>query len=391
MTNFYGQYIGFGSQRAIPPTPPDANPVLTGGELWTCGRATAGGLGVGNTTYYSSPVQVGGQTDWKSGWMSFSNASVFIKTTGKMYSWGEGNLGVNGRGNTTDVSSPIQVGALTTWNYMGGGEKFWTAIKTDGTLWSCGYNTQGQLGLGDTTHRSSPVQVGSATNWHRVSCGSGRNSAAITTNGELWTWGAGNYGSLGHDPNVSSSSSPIQVGSDTNWNWCATNMNSMLAVKQDGTLWFWGRGADGDSPLGNSTNFSTPQQVGALTNWRYPALCSDTTVLSQGGAVKTDGTLWCWGDNTDGEVLDGTTTTRNSPVQIGSLTDWRAIQGGKNNFMLEKTDGTIWTGGTNAGGMQMHGDLLKRSSPSKIGSLTTWNTNAFAHGCHGNSRSWGIK
>ena len=236
MANFYGQHIGFGAGSSVPPTPPDANPALTGGELWTCGRPTDGGLGVGNTTYYSSPVQVGGQTDWATGWMG-DNSSAFIKTTGKLYTWGEAGYGQNGRGGTTDVSSPVQVGSLTDWYIIGGGQHHWTAIKTDGTMWSCGRNASGALGDLSTTDRSSPVQVGSDSDWLRLAGGCANFMGAIKTDGSLWSWGAGNYGATGHG-NATSVSSPVQIGEDKDWNWVQCAFNSMAAIKQDGSLWW---------------------------------------------------------------------------------------------------------------------------------------------------------
>ena len=388
MTNFYGQFIGFGAGSSVPPTPPDANPVLTGGELWTCGRATDGGLGVGNTTYYSSPVQVGSQTDWKTGWMG-DNASAFIKTTGKLYTWGEAGYGQNGRGDTTDTSSPTQVGSLTDWHHCGGGQHFWNAVKTDGTMWACGRNVSGALGDNSTTGRSSPVQIGSDTDWVRVSPSVYRHAAAIKSDGSLWTWGQGNYGVGGHGDSTSRSS-PVQVGALKDWNWVACGKAATAAIKQDGTLWWWGRGNEGDSPLGNTTSYSSPVQVGSLTDWKYIMMRGTTAVVNGGGAIKTDGTLWGWGDNTTGDIGDGTTTTRNSPVQIGSLTNWSTLSGGLSMPFAVKTDGTMWSWGSAAGGAQMHGDVVNRSSPTQIGSLTTWNANrVFGQG--GDAHKWGIK
>jgi alpha-tubulin suppressor-like RCC1 family protein len=369
----------------------DANPSLTGGELWTCGRATEGGLGVGNTTYYSSPVQVGSQTDWTTG-VALFNACVMCKSTGKLYSWGSGDNGKNGRGDTTDVSSPIQVGSLTDWLHLGGGEQQWHAIKTDGTLWGCGRNTVGVLGDGTTTARSSPVQIGSDTDWVRVAGGGATHAGAIRADGSLWTWGANNYGKLGLGSGAGNKSVPTQVGALKDWNWVNVGFASTVAVKQDGTLWWWGRGVEGDSPLGNTTTYSSPVQVGSLTDWRYPFIWGTTSVLNGGGCIKTDGTAWTWGDNTNGWCGDGSTTTPNSPVQVGALTTWATgFSGFRDVLFLTKTDGTLWSHGTNTGGMQMHGDLAKRSSPVQVGSLTTWNANHHLFGCNGTAHSWAIK
>ena len=86
----------------------------------------------------------------------------------QLWGWGYNAQGQLGLGNTTYYSSPKQVGALTTWSQIANGNTHAIATKTDGTLWSWGYNVYGQLGLGDTTSRSSPVQVGALTTWFRL-------------------------------------------------------------------------------------------------------------------------------------------------------------------------------------------------------------------------------
>jgi len=116
---------------------------------------------------------------------------------GTVWSFGSNNNGQLGQGNTTNYSSPVQVGSLTTWKLVSGGQYFTTAIKTDGTLWAWGQNIfYGQLGQGDRTNYSSPVQVGSLTNWKEVSNGR-YHSVAIKTDGTLWAWGSNAYGQLG--------------------------------------------------------------------------------------------------------------------------------------------------------------------------------------------------
>ena len=147
----------------------------------------------------SSPVVPAGpyQNSSASGVWTMEQAGYWIKqgnwpTAGNvspgLYSWGSNFLGPLGLGNTTKYSSPKQVGALTTWLSIAGGIYFSLATKTDGTLWSWGYNTYGQLGLGNTTNRSSPVQVGAITTWLNITGGE-RHTLATKTDGTLWSWG----------------------------------------------------------------------------------------------------------------------------------------------------------------------------------------------------------
>jgi hypothetical protein len=139
------------------------------GTLWGWGFNGGGQLGLGNTTEYSSPKQVGALTDWLQ--VSASRyGSAAIKTNGTLWSWGPNNLGQLGLGNTTNRSSPVQVGAETTWSKLPPeqGARHSFAIKTDGTLWAWGSNNLGQLGLNDTINRFDPAQVGTLTTWYEI-------------------------------------------------------------------------------------------------------------------------------------------------------------------------------------------------------------------------------
>ena len=112
-----------------------------------------------------------------------------------MWGWGSGGYGNLGNGDTTNRSSPTQVGALTTWLTVAMGYKSVSAIKTDGTLWSWGANSHGELGIGNTTSYSSPVQVGALTDWLKITAGY-EHKLAIKTDGHSLGMGYGKLWSI---------------------------------------------------------------------------------------------------------------------------------------------------------------------------------------------------
>jgi alpha-tubulin suppressor-like RCC1 family protein len=190
------------------------------------------------------------------------------------------------------------------------------AIKTDGTLWGWGTGQYGALGLGDTVEKSSAAQVGALTNWSKISMGVAAG-AAIKTDGTLWTWGRGIYGGLGLG-DTTNRSSPVQVGALTTWLSAVAGQYNNAAIKTDGTLWTWGSNYYGNLGLNDTTARSSPVQVGALTNWSNKALAMYNHLVS----IKTDNSLWISGRNDYGQLGDGSTVNKSSPVQVGSKTNW---------------------------------------------------------------------
>ena len=322
-----------------------------GEQLRAWGQNNYGQLGDNtNTSSRSSPVQTAaGGTNWKQVSGGYYYAAA-IKTDGTLWSWGYNAYGQ--LGNNTDTnnrSSPVQTAAAgTNWKQVSCGSYTAAAIKTDGTLWSWGYNFDGDLGDNTTTNRSSPVQTtAGGTNWKQVSCG-GSHTAAIKTNGELWTWGYGAIGALGNNTDTNNRSSPVQTAAaGTNWKQVSCGSYTAAAIKTDGTLWSWGYNFDGDLGDNTTTNRSSPVQTTAGgTNWKQVSCGSNHTA-----AIKINGTLWTWGYNDYGKLGDNTTTNRSSPVQTtAGGTNWKQVSGGGSHTAAIKTDGTLWTWGNNTFG-----------------------------------------
>ena len=239
----------------------------TDGTIWSWGYGINGQLGNNNNTQRSSPVQIPGTT-WSDVHADEHN-SYGIKTDGTLWSWGKASAGELGNNNKTKRSSPIQVPG-TTWSKIKSSSEAVLALKTDGTLWAWGYNGYGSLGQNNRTDYSSPKQI-PGTTWSVIDVGE-LSMAAIKTDGTLWSWGGGTYGQLGHNQGAPSCkySSPVQVGSGSDWSDVAIDwkMNS-YAIKTDGTLWGWGWNQYGDIGSNNTTKYSSPVQIGSETDWSW--------------------------------------------------------------------------------------------------------------------------
>lgn len=297
---------------------------------------------------------------WKS-----ANYCTGIKMDGTLWKWGPNQSGQLGNGTSGDGNTtPIKIGTDTDWKQASCTEYFTAAIKNNGTLWTWGENYDGELGLGDNmTYRTVPTQVGTGTNWKTVAAGAD-HCLAIKTDGTLWMWGE--TGTAG-EPILS----PVQVGTDTDWEKIFAGFSYSFAIKTNGTLWAWGRNYE-KVALGLGASAAevvyTPTQIGNDTNWVAIATYNEfNPVESTNYALKSDGTLWGWGDNSLSNPLgDGTTTKRYSPVRIGSDNDWSKIS----HQSGIKSNGTLW--GWGYGHNLGTGSTTLVSTPIQIGTETDW-------------------
>ena len=342
-------------------------------RLYAWGSNVSGRLGLNDGVNRSSPVQVGTGTTWSAISASPVSGSLATKTDGTLWAWGSNSSGQLGFNDTVARSSPVQVGADTNWSgEIISSRSFAAAIKTNGTLWLWGAGSYGNLGLNNTAARSSPTQVGTGTDWSKIGL-SMSATAAIKTNGTLWTWGSGTAGQLGNS-NSAGVSSPVQIGSNTNWNLISGNgplgSYRFSAIKTDGTLWVWGDFNDGALGVNDTNNRNSPTQVGVATTWSKIFTGNHTM------AIKTDGTLWAWGRNSNGQLGFNDRVNRSSPVQVGAATNWSLCSISNYNTMAIKTDGTLWAwGGSSPSGESAHlglNSIIDRSSPVQVGTATNW-------------------
>jgi alpha-tubulin suppressor-like RCC1 family protein len=282
----------------------------------------------------------------------------------QLWSWGRNAYGQQGVNNTTQRNTPVTtlLGGTNWKQVSSSGQSSVYAIKTDGTLWNWGNNPFGQLGVNDTTQRNTPVTtLLGGTNWKSVTAGTG-HVAAIKTDGTLWLWGSNSYGQLGVNQSqfATSRSTPVTtLLGGNNWKQVSAKGDSTAAIKTDGTLWLWGKNDQGQLGVNDNTTRSTP--VTTLlggNNWKQ--------VSCGTAAIKTDGTLWLWGSNS-GALGTNDGTQRNTPVTtlLGG-TNWKQVDTGVLYTAAIKTDGTLWVWGRNLNGqlgINESGLVTNRNTP----------------------------
>jgi alpha-tubulin suppressor-like RCC1 family protein len=340
--------------------------IRTNGTLWAIGKNQFGQLGDGTIIEKTIPIQIGTATDW-----SFVCAGLYssfaLKTNSSLWVWGMNQhtqFGNNKNKNVFQpVISPSSWKTASTPNSSFGGHTL--AIATNGTLWSWGQNNDGQLGIGTTyTHKVLPVQVGTASDWKQVTNGNFA-SLALRHNGTLWAWGRNTYGVLGTGTGSSNILTPFQVGTDTTWKQVSAGNEHVLAIKENGTLWAWGRNNQGQLGIGTTVDQVTPVQVGTGSTWIWVS-----AGLQFSTALKSDGTLWTWGDNSYGQL--GRVGVTNTPGIVNSTTNWKTIAAGGYHILGIKQDSTLWAWGRNNYGQIGNNTSTNSAAPLLISSTPEW-------------------
>ena len=252
-----------------------------------------------------------------------------------------------------------------TWKSVNTGDGTTYAIDKDGSLWSFGWNESGQMGIDDKTQKISvPTQVGTDKDWAMTNAGQAYGFF-IKNDGTLWAAGDNTNGVSGVGDGATSHKVPTQVGKDSNWKTVSCSRffgHTASAIKTDGTLWAWGDGRSGQLGLGSYSSKTTPTQVGTDNDWAQVSLGNEFTI-----ALKTDGTLWGWGVNQQKPLMNNARYCK-SPVQLGTDNDWAYIFAVVETAYAIKKDGSLWVWGDNSNNMAgiKDADTEKMSTPAKI-------------------------
>lgn len=235
-------------------------------------------------------------------------------------------------------------------------------ICNNGTVWAWGDNGSGQLGIGTTADTNLPTQVSGFTDISDMA-GGGSHSLALKNDGIVWAWGDNGNGQLGNGT-TTSTNLPVQVIGLSEISAIAGGGGAngfSLALKNDGTVWAWGNNGNGQLGIGTTTSTNRPTQVSSLSGMTAVACGSQHSL-----ALKDDGTVWAWGCNNYGQLGNGTTTSTNLPTLVNGITNAIAVAAGDRHSMAILSDGTIVSWGDNNRGQLGHSLMYYQIVPLAI-------------------------
>lgn len=270
--------------------------------------------------------------------------SIAVKQDGTVWTWGVDAGDFINNTTSTSTKTPEPVPGLTNVVEVEDGYMHTVALKADGTIWSWGYNSSAQFGNGGYTNSATPVQVsnvtGLPTNIIDVATGAS-HTLALTSTGEVWIWGSGYSGELGLGSNTKSTAYPQKIPTLSGIVQIDAKNGTSYAIKNDGTVWTWGANDYGQIGNGNSTDQFTPYQVPGFSGAaKLSAGYNFVTVL------KTNGTVWGWGEAQSYQLGNGAKPTyQYTPVQASGISGVIDLDAGSSHVLALKSDGTVWTWG----------------------------------------------
>ncbi len=341
--------------------------LATGGTTWIWGRNELGQHGDGRTLFQTTPAFLAGVpalTTLALGWTHH----LGIDASGRVWSWGNGDYGQTGHGVFEYSAAPAPVPGAPAATAIAAGEVHSVALANDGSVWAWGLNESGQLGDGTGVDNGLPVQAVGLPPVTSISAG-WYHTVALDSSGAVWAWGSNEMGQIG-DGTFEDRLAPIQVTALSNITAIATEPGALhtLALAADGTVWAWGDNRAGQLGDGTTIGRATPVQVSNLVNIVAIAVAA----WGASFALANDGTVWSWGNNAYGLLGDPAVPSigRATPAPVPGLTGVIAVASGDTHAIARTADGRLWAWGLNYAGELGLGDLTFRTAPTEIPGLS---------------------
>ncbi|MGW8359680.1 RCC1 domain-containing protein [Streptomyces wedmorensis] len=290
-------------------------------------------------------------------------------------SWGVNTGGQLGNGTTLDQPTPGSVAGLARSNVrelsaggLNSSTSFALALLGDGTVLSWGGNTSGQLGNGTTTPQGFPAAVAGLSGVSSIAAAGGSFALAVR-GGRVLAWGTNPYGQLGNGAATPDkdgpATRPVAVQSLNRVKDVSGGCNHSVALREDGTVWSWGRNANGQLGIGTRTDRNTPQKVPGLDDVvAIAAGCTHTLALTAEGTVKA------WGLNSKGQLGNDSTEDSPVPVDVQHLDDVTKVFAGAYQSYALLADGTVRAWGWNGHGQLGDGTTVDRTTPVPVPGLS---------------------
>lgn len=335
--------------------------IRTDGTLWSTGRNTYGQLAQNDTTDRDAYTQIGSATNWI--WVACgNNHGIAIDSNFDMYAAGRNQKGQLGDNTQTDRDELLEVSPGLPWKNASCGNDYSLATRTNNTGYATGLNDVGQLGIGTTSDvKVFTIEVGTLTDWKELKAG-GNHSVAMTEDGALWATGNNASRQLGNGETTNQNEfvqAYVPVNNVIKELSISLEGNFSAIIREDGTLWSAGLNNRGQLGLGNTTDTVIfKQESGGDTDW-LKVSCGTLHMM----AIKTDGTLYGTGANTNGELGIGNTTDVEDFTQAGSGSSWDEVVAGNNGTLALETTGELLVAGSNSSGvLSRYRDTTPQSS-----------------------------
>jgi len=345
------------------------------GQVLCWGAGDQGQLGDGLSTDASTPKPVPGLVA-EAITVGAEHACALVDG-GHYTCWGVNWDGRLGDGTNSDRNTPTAPSVGDGYVAIDAGDNLTCAVRADGSAACWGYNDDGAIGDGTRMSRSAPATVMGLSNARAVSAG--ENSAcALRGDGAVLCWGYGSYGALGDGRGASPTPAPVPGLSSTQ----LTAGHDHTCAIAGGTIECWGQGDYGQLGDGAATPRSSPTPVSAV--WGNATALQAAAGSWHTCALLSDASVWCWGEGDHGELGTGDTSTVPAPVPVigfGPGTA-KAITAGQDFTCAIKTDGSVWCWGENADGQLGDGTTTQQTSPVAVTNLTGVAVEELAAGDH---------